>query len=238
LAVPSISLPGFVRHQHKQVNGSSLTRWERAYQAFETPEEELHKFTDRLRKIGVDRWDRRLRILEVCSGRGAGLRAWDALGFTDVLGVDLSFALVSAHRGPGRCVLGDVRSLPLASASRDIVVVQGGLHHLFTQRDVEYALREMRRVATETGHIVIIEPWMTPFLRLVHILCRQSALRRLSPRIDALATMIEEERDTYERWLNAPEACLTLIRRHVVPHTERRRWGKLTVVGSPRRAVV
>lgn len=212
-----------------------LTRWQRAYSAFETPEQELRKFRRRLREIGAHRWDRRARILEVSSGRGTGLRAWTALGYTDVVGVDFSSALVASYDGPGRCLLGDARQLPLATASRDIVVVQGGLHHLFTVDDVERAVAEMRRVVTPGGRIVIIEPWLTPFLRFVHAVCRQPLLRSLSPKLDALETMIEEERETYERWLNAPEEYLVIIRRHIAPELLRRRRGKLVVVGTPRR---
>jgi ubiquinone/menaquinone biosynthesis C-methylase UbiE len=208
------------------------SRWELAYEAFETPEQELRKFIVRLRRIGAARWDRRSRILEVCSGRGTGLLAWQALGFTDVVGIDNSLALVTSQRA-GRTVLGDARLLPFASGAYDVVAIQGGLHHLFSREDVERALREMRRVAAPRGRIVIIEPWQTPFLRLVHAVCRRPAMRRLSPRIDALATMIEEERGTYERWLNAPAEHLMLIQRYVSPSLLQRRWGKLIVVGAP-----
>jgi SAM-dependent methyltransferase len=86
-------------------NGAPIrTRWEQAYLAFETPEQELAKFIARLRKIGADRWDRKSRVLEVCSGRGTGLRAWSAFGFEDVIGVDYSFALVASHRAAGGAV--------------------------------------------------------------------------------------------------------------------------------------
>lgn len=169
-------------------------------------------------------------MLEVCSGRGSGLRAWSALGFADVIGVDYSYARVAGHRGPGRCVLGDARAIPLASGSRDIVVVQGGLHHLFTHADVADALAEMCRVASMTGRIVILEPWLTPFLRVVHAVCEQPLARQLWPKLDALATMIEEERKTYERWLNAPAQTLALIHKHLTPQLVHRRaswfwWG-------------
>jgi ubiquinone/menaquinone biosynthesis C-methylase UbiE len=212
---------------------SPATKWERAYQAFETPEQELAKFLARLREIGADRWDRRWRVLEVCSGRGTGLRAWSALGFHDVIGVDYSYALIAGHSGPGRCVLGDARAIPLASRSRDIVVVQGGLHHLFTLGDVERALAEMRRVADPAGRIIIVEPWLTPFLRLVHAVCERPLARQFWPKLDALATMIEEERETYERWLSAPRDYLAAITKQVTPQLLRRRWGKLIIVGTP-----
>lgn len=209
------------------------TRWELAYQAFETPEEEVRKFVGRLRGIGADAWDRRSRIVEICSGRGSGLRAWHSLGFRDVIGVDLSPALVAAHTGPGLCVLGDARALPLGSDSRDVAIVQGGLHHLATFDDVALSLAEMRRVVVPDGRVVVIEPWLTPFLRAVHLLTERQLLRRLSSKVDAFATMTEEESETYFRWLNAPDELLDVVRRHVSPTTLRRRWGKLTVVGTP-----
>jgi ubiquinone/menaquinone biosynthesis C-methylase UbiE len=99
--------------------------------------------------------------------------------------------------------------------------------------DVERALSEMARVVARSGRIVIVEPWPTPFLTFVHRVCRLRVARRLSPKVDALAIMIEEERATYERWLNAADEQLALVRRYVNPSILRRRWGKLVVVGSP-----
>jgi ubiquinone/menaquinone biosynthesis C-methylase UbiE len=207
-------------------------KWERAYQAFETPEQEVAKFLGRLRDIGADRWDRSSHVLEVCSGRGNGLRAWASLGFSDVIGVDYSYALVAGHHGPGRCVLGDARALPLESGSRDVVAVQGGLHHLFSFEDVDRALAEMCRILAPGGRLIIIEPWLTTFLSVVHAVSEQPLARRLWPKLDAFEMMREEERETYERWLNAPDEILAIIRRHVAPQLLRQRWGKLVVVGS------
>jgi ubiquinone/menaquinone biosynthesis C-methylase UbiE len=210
-----------------------LTRWERAYRDFETPSQEFRKFLSRLRSVGADGWDRRMRVLEVCSGRGNGLRAWHALGFENVVGVDLSQAQVAAHQGPGVCVVGDARHLPFPSRSFDVAVVQGGLHHLCTHEDVELALAEMRRVVLPEGRIIIVEPWLTPFLQVVHLLTNSRLVRRFSKTFDALATMIEEERQTYEQWLNDPDRYLATIRQHVAAQVVRRRWGKLIVVGTP-----
>jgi len=225
------------RYQMIAEAGAACTRWERAYQDFETPEQEIRKFTTRLRQIGAHRWAPESRVLEICSGRGSGLRAWHALGFTNVIGVDLSFPLVAAHTGPGVCVLGDARALPLASASRDIAVVQGGLHHLSTAEDVSLALAEMRRNVAPNGRIIIVEPWATPFLSLVHWVSRRPTVRRLSSKVDAFAIMVEEERVTYNRWLRAPEECLGIIHRYVQAQVVQQRWGKLTVVGTPARLI-
>jgi ubiquinone/menaquinone biosynthesis C-methylase UbiE len=215
------------------VISAATTRWERAYQAFESPAEERRKFIRRLKRIGAHDWDRNLRILEVCSGRGSGLGAWRALGFRRVFGVDLSPALVfGATEATGRLMVGDVRALPVPDTTVDVVIVQGGLHHLVSTRDVNDALGEMRRVLAPQGRIVVIEPWLTPFLRLVHAICSIGLVRRLVPRLDALATMIEEERVTYERWLNAPDEHLAVFTRHVAPEILSRRWGKIVLVGT------
>jgi len=71
---------------YHHARGPAPTRWERAYQAFETPDQELRKFIGRFRSIGADRWDRNARVLEVCSGRGTGLRAWHSMEFRRIIG--------------------------------------------------------------------------------------------------------------------------------------------------------
>lgn len=212
----------------------ALTRWEEAYQAFETPAQELRKFVDRLRSIGADGWDRDSRVLEVFSGRGTGLQAWHALGFRRVVGVDYSAALVFSSAAPGLGVIGDARRLPFASDSVDIAIVQNGLHHLEPADDVGLALSEMRRVLTPQGRMVIIEPWLTPFLRFVHAAAGQALARRLSRRLRAFQALREAECKTYDRWLATPAAHLELMHRYMTPDIERRRLGKLVLVGSPK----
>jgi SAM-dependent methyltransferase len=215
---------------------SGPSRWERAYSSFQTADEEIEKFLRRYRSLGIDRWDKGLSVLEVCAGRGSILKAWHQLGFPDVVGVDFSEALAGGYRGPGHMVLGDARALPFATASRDVVVVQGGLHHLATFEDVGAALAEMARVAKADGRIVIIEPWRTPFLRMVNWLVAQPIVRRWSVKLDALATMNEEEYPLYDRWLDSPETVLALVRGALIPSTLRRRWGKILLIGRPRPA--
>jgi ubiquinone/menaquinone biosynthesis C-methylase UbiE len=209
------------------------TRWEEAYLAFETPEEEVKKFRSRLRRMGVERWDRTAQVLELCSGRGSGLRAWHSFGFNRVFGIDYSYAQIVAHDGPGVSLLGDVRSLPFANKSFDIAIVQGGLHHLDSAADVATTLKEMHRVVRSEGRIIIVEPWLTPFLHSVHWACDRKIIRRLWPKLDALAVMTEEESMTYFRWLTNPDELLNLITSYVTPEFLERRWGKLMIVGAP-----
>ena len=212
-----------------------LDAWERAYVRFQSPAEEVRKFRRRLIAAGALEWPRNLQIVEICSGRGGGLRALRSLGFTNIEGLDLSRALAATYRGPGTILIGDCRCLPFPDRSRDVLVVQGGLHHLAElPRDLERTLSEAVRVLREGGRFVMVEPWQTPFLRLAHATCRSSIARKLSSRVDALAAMIDLERPTYEQWLSRPDEILDIVRSHLAVESLKTRWGKLLVVARPR----
>lgn len=214
---------------------TDASAWEQAYQRFETPEQEQRKFIRRLRRLGVQSWSRELRVIEVCSGRGNGLTAWQRLGFSHVCGVDLSRALVERSLWKAKCVVGDTRDLPIRTASRDIAIVQGGLHHLLSFDDLRAALTEIRRVLRPDGRVIIIEPWTTPFLRVVHFVTERKIARAMSTTLDAFAAMTEEERPTYKAWLGRPAQILDAIRVEFEPLLMRERWGKLVFLGRPLR---
>src|SRR5437016_13328250 len=76
--------------------------WEAAYQRFETPEEEIRKFTRRLHKFGADSWNRDALVVELFCGRGNGLHALHQFGFHRVEGIDLSPTLAARYQGTGR----------------------------------------------------------------------------------------------------------------------------------------
>lgn len=209
--------------------------WEAAYLRFETPEQEIRKFTERLRRLGVSEWPRETNVVELFCGRGNGLHALARLGFRDIEGVDLSPRLLAEYTGSACCTAGDCRELPLAEQSKDAAIVQGGLHHLpVLPDDLERVFAELRRVLRPEGHVVFVEPWLTPFLRLVHTVTRNPLARRLSVKMDALATMIEHERQTYENWLGRPREISQLARRYFQPEHESFAWGKWNFVGRPR----
>jgi ubiquinone/menaquinone biosynthesis C-methylase UbiE len=209
--------------------------WEAAYARFETPAQEERKFLGRLRRLGVADWSRDLHVVDIFCGRGGGLRAWTTLGFQRLEGVDLSESLLLQYSGDAQLYVGDCRRMELPDASRDVVCVQGGLHHLPTvPADLDAVIGEVHRVLRPGGRFVIVEPWLTPFLRFVHALCRRPLMRRVSPKLDALACMISREERTYLQWLSMPEVVRAALGRGFETQHEECRLGKLMWVGLRR----
>lgn len=206
--------------------------WEAAYLRFETPEEEIAKFTRRLVRLGAREWPRDAEVAELFCGRGNGVRALARLGFHRIEGVDVSPRLLALCPPEHGRQLADCRALPFASGSRDILIVQGGLHHLAVlPEDLERVTAEAARVLRPGGRWVVVEPWLTPFLSVVHAACRQPWVRRCSCKVDALAEMIEGERTTYEQWLRQPEAVLRCLETKFATERKVIGWGKLMWVG-------
>src|SRR5438445_3626184 len=199
----------------------SLDPWEAAYLRFETPEEEIQKFIGRLNRLGAPQWPRDAEIVELFCGRGNGLIALQRLGFTRIEGVDLSPRLLAQYKGSAKCTVADCRKLPFPDRSKDVLIVQGGLHHLSTlPDDLDQTFSEMQRVLRAGGRVLFVEPWRTPFLTVVHFVSALPSVRRLSDKMDAFATMVEHEVRTYEQWLGQPELIKKIARAHFVPIQE------------------
>ncbi len=210
-------------------------RWEAAYRRFQSPEQEVRMFVRRLTWFGFPALPRDLRIVDVFCGRGGGLEALGRLGFEHLEGVDLSEELLRQYSGPARLHLADCRRLPLANRSCDVVVVQGGLHHLpQLPADLEQVVSEVQRVLREGGRFYVVEPWLTPFLRFVHLVVSLPVIRKAWVRGDALAEMIDRERETYEQWLSMPDQILRTLGKHFETQRQSIRLGKCRWIGTPR----
>lgn len=208
--------------------------WERAYLRFETPDEEEGKFVRRFLSLGAVTWDREALILDLFCGRGGATRALRRLGFRRLVGFDLSAKVQSANTNADRSIA-DCRALPVASHCADIAIVQGGLHHLpVLATDLPATLTEIARVLRPGGLFVVVEPWRTPFLDVIHWACKIPMVRKILPRIDALGTMIDHERNIYDAWLENARAILAELDRHFECNLMRTRYGKLHYVGSSR----
>lgn len=204
--------------------------WYRAYRRFETPEQEVRKFHRRLLRAGSREWDRDLGIVDLFCGRGGALRALRRQGFARIVGIDTATEILGEVEAPTAAA--DCRWLPIAEGGRDVAIVQGGLHHLdVSSNDLDLVLDEIARILAPGGRVVIVEPRRDLFLRFVHVLCGLPALRWMSRRVDALATMIEEEGERYTAWLDQTDSILTLLEDRFDPERVELRWGKLLFVG-------
>jgi len=88
--------------------------------------------------VGTGAGDIPLRAQRLAAERGVRLRT---------VGVDAAEPLAAAYRERlGTVVCGDVRALPFAPASVDVVVCSQLLHH-FAEHDIPPLLRELHRVA-------------------------------------------------------------------------------------------
>src|SRR5947207_12765890 len=209
----------------------SLDPWEAAYLRFESPEEEIRKFVRRLTRMGAPQWPSDAEIVELFCGRGNGLVALQRLGFTRLEGVDLSPRLIAQYKGSAKCTIADCRKLPFDDRSKDVLIVQGGLHHLPNlPGDLDQTFSEMQRVLRKDGLVMFVEPWRTPFLTFVHFVSEIPIVRRLSNKMDAFATMSEHEIRMYTQWLSQPELMQKVAREHFVPVHESFAWGKWNFV--------
>lgn len=209
--------------------------WEQAYARFETPEQEVDKFLRRLDWFGAKDWPRDAAIVELFCGRGNGLVALSRLGFTNLTGVDLSADLLGQYQGEARTYVCDARELSLETASQDIAIVQGGVHHLpKLPADLDKSIAEAARVLRPGGRLVMVEPWDTPFLRAVHAASANTLLRRLWGKLDAFQVLYENEQLTYDNWLSRPKEILGVIDQYFSVQRQRAALGKLFYLGQRR----
>lgn len=220
---------------NENVTTPSLAVWEAAYRRFETPQQEVRKFRQRLEWFGANQWPKHWQIVDLFCGRGNGLIALAQLGFANLEGVDLSATLLAQYGGSATVHQADCRRLPLEDNSRDLVTIHGGLHHLDRiPEDLDAVLNEASRILRPTGMLAMVEPWQTPFLSLVHAACGARFVRRAWSKLDALATMIQHERGTYENWLRNAAAVKHSLQARFEPLRQRQQFGKLWFLGRKR----
>lgn len=206
--------------------------WESAYRRFESPAQEIAKFKKRLAWFGVDQWPEDTEIVELFCGRGNALVAWDELGFDKLEGVDLSATLLSEYQGAAKCYVADARELPFEDNSKDLLAVHGGLHHLPNlKEDLPIALDEAERVLRPGGRLLAVEPWNTPFLRMVHAIAANPIARLGWDKLDAFQQLYVHEQETYDRWRNNPNVILQMLRDRFVVEKCSPRLGKLYFLG-------
>lgn len=207
--------------------------WESAYERFETPEQEIEKFLERIRAMRLNRLPLDSAIVEIFCGRGNGINAFNRLGFECCEGVDLSLGLLEKFDGkPTTLYLADCRELPFEPNSKDLLIVQGGMHHLPTlPDDVNRTVDEVLRVLRPGGRFAIVEPYPTMALKWIHRIIKLPPFRKLSPRCDALEVMTQQEYQTYYNWMRHAPALRTWIANSFEVELNKVSWTKWMFVG-------
>ncbi len=96
-------------------------------------------------------------VVDLATGSGdLALVIQRKLSTVHVVGLDFSNAMLALARRKGvrRLVAGDAAQLPLANQSFDVVTIAFGLRNV---RDWGGALREMQRILTSTGHLLVLD---------------------------------------------------------------------------------
>jgi demethylmenaquinone methyltransferase/2-methoxy-6-polyprenyl-1,4-benzoquinol methylase len=125
-------------------------------------------------------------VLDLATGSGdLAVALQHKISHAQVVGLDFSSAMLALARGKGvrHLIAADVAQLPLAEQSFDAVTVAFGLRNV---RDWAAALREMRRVLTSGGHLLVLD-FSLPSKPILHFLYRLY-LRRILPLASAIIT--------------------------------------------------
>ena len=125
-------------------NSCCIQRWEDAYNRFESDAEEIAKFQKRLNFLGAKNQNRDAIVVDLFCGTGRNLFCLEKMGFKNIHGVDLSPRLLNRYSGIAQLYVGDATSLEFPDSWADIIIVQGGLHHLLSlPEDLEKCLNQI-----------------------------------------------------------------------------------------------
>jgi ubiquinone/menaquinone biosynthesis C-methylase UbiE len=147
---------------HDQKIVAQFTRWAAPFSALD-----IHAAADGMqRTLAAARLAPHMRVLDVACGPGIVACAAAALA-GHVTGIDLTPAMIEQAKARQQregltnidWQVGDATRLPFADGSFDVALIRYSFHHL--PQPIE-ALREMQRVVTPGGRIVVIDATPTP----------------------------------------------------------------------------
>jgi len=132
-------------------------------------------------------------VLDLATGSGdLALALQDKIPRAQIVGLDFSSAMLTLARSKGvrQLIAADAAQLPLAEQSFDAITIAFGLRNV---RDWTAALREIRRVLTSAGHLLVLD-FSRPPKPVLRFLYR-FYLRRILPLASALIT---REKEAYQ----------------------------------------
>ena len=126
------------------------------------------------------------RIMDLATGTGdLALALGRALPKSEIIGTDFSEEMLEIAKAKGvqRVIMADALALPFADRSFDCVTIAFGLRNII---DWSAALREMNRVLSINGHLLVMEFSLpaVPILRSIY----RSYLHRVLPILGAFLT--------------------------------------------------
>lgn len=139
----------------------------------------------------VEGWQPR-RVLDLATGSGdLALAIQRRLPHAEVTGCDFSVQMLERARAKGlsRTVAADALALPFPDAAFDCATVAFGLRNM---ADWALALREMARVLTSGGHVLVLD------FSIPHPAVRAAYRFYLHRCLPALAAVVTGRRDAYE----------------------------------------
>jgi demethylmenaquinone methyltransferase/2-methoxy-6-polyprenyl-1,4-benzoquinol methylase len=132
-------------------------------------------------------------VLDLATGSGdLALALQRPLPRSEIIGADFSHEMLALARRKGvrKTVVADALKLPFADQSFDAVTVAFGLRNM---RDWAAALREMRRVLNQSGHLLVLE-----FSLPSHSALRAAYRFYLHKVLPRLCTILTRDQTAYE----------------------------------------
>lgn len=144
-------------------------------------------------------------VVDIGTGTGANLRLLQQMGFSQVVGIDPSAdaAHWCAEKGLGDVHTGDIRALPLADASVDLLLATDVIEHVDEDKQ---AVAEILRVLRPGGTALITVPAFPSLWGLQDIKSHHYRRYRMTPFLQLLeqAGLIVEKKFYFNYLLFAP----------------------------------
>lgn len=166
--------------------------WHAAYQSEAQRRRRRRTFPRKLRWLGIDRADQQARVLDLCCGHGEALEELYALGFRQLVGLDITLHQALAADARFEVYQADARRSGLPGASFDWILNIHSLHHLGMAADIALLLDECWRLLKPGGRLGIIDFPNSPQIRFAFWWFRQEWFQ-WTPYLKNFGRMIREE---------------------------------------------
>lgn len=194
--------------------------WENAYLEYESSEDKIKKFKNRLKTLPLKK--NISTVLDVFCGSGENTVALNSLGFQNIIQLDLSRSLLAAKHVVSP-VCADACNIPLSNGSIDLVLIQGGLHHLPSFEHYEFCIAEIHRIMKSEAEFYFMEPFLTIRMKLF-LAGIQTPFANIFKTTRAIKIMVDKERKEYFYWLNNWDKFKELLIEFFVIHYSKKNW--------------